>query len=283
VKGNNLNKSLLRAISVMKSFTPNELELGTVDISRKVGIPLTTAHRMLATLTRGGLLEQSARTGKYMIGPAFYALGSLYLSTTDIFRAAEPVSKALNALTGESVAIAILYQGNVVLVTKEESKYDFRVATHVGSILIAYASAMGKALLSELPEAEIDRLIPEERLPPKTKKTIATRTELKLELAQIRKTGIALDIEGNYEGVVGIASVIRDASGRAVAAMSIPVPVFRANQATRQLIARLVRLGTSLISYRLGYEDTHNPVRDLQEIHSWWEQERLDSTPRGRQ
>lgn len=283
MKGNNLNKSLLRAISVMKSFTPNELELGTVDISRKVGIPLTTAHRMLATLTRGGLLEQSARTGKYMIGPAFYALGSLYLSTTDIFRAAEPVNKTLNALTGESVAIAILYQGNVVLVTKEESKYDFRIATNVGSILIAYASAMGKALLSELPEAEIDRLIPEEKLPPKTKKTIATRTELKLELAQIRKTGIAFDIEGNYEGVVGIASLIRDASGRAVAAMSIPVPVFRANHATRQLIARLVRLGTSLISYRLGYEDTHNQVRDLQEIRSWWEQEQLETTPRGRQ
>ena len=45
MKDNNLNNSLLRAISVMKSFTADELELGTVDIARKVKIPLTTAHQ----------------------------------------------------------------------------------------------------------------------------------------------------------------------------------------------------------------------------------------------
>ena len=278
MKDSNINKSLLKAIAVMKSFTPDELELGTVDIARKIGIPLTTTHRILATMTRGGLLEQNAKNGKYMIGPAFYALGSLYLGTTDIFKVAEPVTKALNDLTGEAVAIAILYQGNVVLIMKEESKHDFRVVTHVGSILTAYASAMGKALLSELTETEIDRIIPEERLPPRTKKTIATKTELKLELEQIRKTGIAFDIEGNYEGVVGIASVIRDRSGKAVAAMSIPVPPFRTDQATRELIAKLVRLGTSLISYRLGYQDTVNPVRDIQEIRFWWKQKQAAPT-----
>ena len=278
MKDNNLNRSLLRAISVIKSFTPNELELGPADIARKVKIPLTTAHRTLATLTRGGLLEQNDRTGKYRIGPGFYMQGSLYLRTTDIFKAAEPVTKALNDLTGEAVAIAILNQGNVVLVMKEESKYDFRVATHVGSILIAYASAMGKALLSELPETEIDSIIPKERLQPRTKNTIATKTELKLELEQIRKTGISFDLEGNFEGVVGIASLIRDASGKAVAAMSIPVPVFRSDQASRERIATLVKMGTSLISYRLGYGDTDNPIHDIEEIRSWWEQNQVVPT-----
>ena len=272
MKDNNLNRSLLRAISVIKSFTPDELELGTVDISRKVGIPLTTAHRMLATLTKGELLEQNATTSKYRIGPGFYMQGNLYLRTTDIFKAAEPVTKALNDLTGEAIPIAILNRGNVVLIMKEESKYDFRVATHVGSILVAHASAMGKALLSELTETELDSIIPEERLRQMTRNTIATKTELKRELEQIRKTGISFDLEGNYDGVVGIASVIRDASGRAIAAISIPVPVFRFNEAIREFIASLVRMGSSLISYRLGYRDTNNPVRDIQEIRSWWKQ-----------
>jgi DNA-binding IclR family transcriptional regulator len=272
VKDNNLNKSLLRAISVIKSFTPDEQELGTADIARKVRIPLTTAHRTLATLTKGGLLEQNASTGKYRIGPLFYMQGSLYLRTTDIFKAAEPVTKALNDLTGEAIPIAILNRGNVVLIMKEESKYDFRVATHVGSILVAHASAMGKALLSELTETELDSIIPEEGLRQMTRNTIATKTELKRELEQIRKTGISFDLEGNYDGVVGIASVIRDASGRAVAAISIPVPVFRFNEAIREFTASLVRMGSSLISYRLGYRDTDNPVRDIQEIRSWWKQ-----------
>ena len=278
MKDNNLNKSLLKAILVIKSFTPDELELGIVDIAHKVKIPLTTAHRTLATLTRGGLLEQNDRTGKYRIGPEFYMQGSLYLRATDIFKAAEPVTKALNDLTGEAVCIAILNRGNVVMVMKEESKYDFRVATHVGSILTAYTSAMGKALLSELPEAEIDSIIPEERLRPRTKNTIATKRELKLELEQIRKTGVSFDLEGNFEGVVGIASLIRDASGKAVAAMSIPVPVFRSNQASRERIVTLIKMGTSLISYRLGHGDANNPIRDIEEIRSWWEQNQVVPT-----
>jgi len=271
-------KSLLKAVLVIKSFSPDALDLGVTEASRKSGIPKATTHRILTTLSEGGLLEQNKRTGKYRIGPGLYMQGSLYLSTTDIFKAAEPVIKELNDLTSECVYIAILYGANVALVMKEESKYDFRLATHVGSILNIYASGMGKALLSELTEAEIDSIIPGERLPPRTKNTIATKTELKLELEQIRKAGISFDMEENAEGVTGSASVIRDSSSKTVAAMGIPVPSFRTNQATRELIATLVRLGSSLISYRLGYQDMANPVRDIQEIRSWWEQNKLDPT-----
>jgi DNA-binding IclR family transcriptional regulator len=243
VKDNNLNKSLLKAMAVLKCFTLDELELGPSEVAHKVGIPLTTAHRILATLSKGGLLEQDAKSGKYRIGPTLYALGSLYLSTTDIFQAAEPVIKALNDLTGEAVCTAILYQG--------------------------------KALLSELSEEELDRILPEEKLPPRTKNTVPTKTALKRELEEIRRTGVSYDLEGNYEGVGGIASVIRDASGKAVAVVTIGLPAFRADEATRERIATLVKMGASLISYRLGYQDTVNPVRDLEEIRSWWEQNQV--------
>lgn len=263
---------------MIRSFTPDEVELGPSEIAHKSRIPLTTVHRILATLTRDGLLEQNEKTRKYRIGLEFYILGSLYLRRTDILSAAEPVIKALSSLTGETSAVAVPHQLNVVLVLKEEAKLPFRIVNHVGSILVAYASAMGKALLSELNEAEIDKIITEERLQPMTKNTIATKTELKRELEQIRKTGISFDIEGNFDGVVGIASVIRDASGKAVAAMTIGLAAFRAGEAYRNRIATLVKMGASLISYRFGYQDTVNPVRDIQEICSWWEQNQLAST-----
>ena len=266
------NKSLLKAVLVIKSFSPEALELGATEVSRKSGIPKATAHRILATLSEGGLLEQNKITGKYRIGPGLYMQGSLYLSTTDIFKAAGAVIKELNDLTKECVYAGVLYGANLVLIMKEESKYDFRLATHIGSTLNIYATGMGKALLSTLTEAELDSIIPGEKLPPKTKNTIATKTELKLELEKIRKTGTSFDMEENAEGVIGIASIIRDSSSKVVAALGIPVPLFRADQASRELIAKLVQLASSLISYRLGYQDRANPVRDIQEIRSWWKQ-----------
>ncbi|MBA7694124.1 Transcriptional regulator KdgR [subsurface metagenome] len=277
MKAKNSIKSLLKAVSVLKSFTPDELELGTAEISRKLGIPKTTAHRMLTSLSEGGLLEQNGKTGKFRIGLSLYTLGSLYLKTTDICIAAKPVIETVNDLTKETVNISILDRNNITLIMKEESKHAFRLATHIGSIIHAYASAMGKALLSELTEAEIDSLYPEEKLPPLTNKTISTKTELKRELEQIRKTGIAFDREGSYEGVTAIGSVTRNANGKAAAAMSIAVPVFRMNEANRKRLTTLVRLGVSLISYRLGYQDTQYPVRDIKEIYSWWKQNKLDS------
>ena len=263
---------------MIKSFSPNELELGSTDMSKKTGIPIPTAYRILSTFAEADLLEKNVKTGKYKIGPAFYALGSLYLSTIDVTKVAEPVIKMLNNLTNEAVTVAILNKGNIVLVMEEESKYSFRFADHIGSIYPAYATAVGKMLLSELTETELDGLYPEERLEPVTKKTIATKTELKIELEQIRKTGVAFNSEGTFEGAEAIGCAIRDASGRIVAAIGLPVPLFRMNQTNRERIATLVRLGSSLVSYRLGYQDPVNPVRDIEEIRSWWEQNRIDST-----
>ena len=275
-------RSILRVVSVLKSFTPDGPELTASDISRKVGMPKTTTHRMLATLADAGLLDRNAEKGKYTIGPALYELGILYLSTTDILKAAEPVIKTLNDLTRESVNMGIFDKGHVIVVMKEEAKHAFRYALHVGSVLPAYASAMGKSFLSELTEAEIDSLYPEEQLRPIAPKTIATRTELKRDLKQIRKTGVAFNRAGAHVGVEGIGSAIRDASGRVVAAVSISVAIFNINQAIRERLATLVKLGCNLVSYRLGYKDPANPVRDIAQICSWWEQNQKDSASRSK-
>jgi len=58
-------RSLLRAISVIKSFTLAEPEQSVAEIARKVGIPKTTAYRILACLANGELLVRNAETGKY--------------------------------------------------------------------------------------------------------------------------------------------------------------------------------------------------------------------------
>lgn len=257
---------------MLQSFTPEQLELSASEISRKVGLPKTTTHRMLTSLNKVGILNRNVVTGKYTIGPELYIIGSLYLSATDIIKAAEPVIKTVNDLTSETVNMGIFDKGNVTVVMKEESKYAFKFSLHVGSVLPAYASAMGKAFLSELPEEEINEIYPEEQLRQLTKKTITTRTALKEELQQVKRKGVSFNREGAHVGVEGIGSVIRDASGRVVAAMSLSVPVFRINDTSREQLAKLLKTSASLISYRLGYSDKDNPVRDIKELRSWFEQ-----------
>lgn len=269
-------KWLLRVVCLLQSFTPNEPELGTLDIARKVGISKSTAYRILKVLVQAGMLERNPMNRKYRIGPDLYLLGSLYPSATDITAAAGPVFETLNNLTDEASNMNIFDRGNVIVIMRKEAKYPFRISIHTGTIIPAYTSATGKAFLSELTEKEIDSLYPEERLKPLTKETITSKTELKSELEQIRKVGVSFDRQGSFEGVVGIASLVRNKTGKPVAAIALTVPIFRMNGARGERLATLVRLGAGLVSYRLGYQDKDNPVRNIQELRSWWGKNSLD-------
>jgi DNA-binding IclR family transcriptional regulator len=264
--------SVQRAIAILKCFSAEEAELGLADVSLKAGLPKATTRRFLLTLTDGGMLQQDPGTGKYSIGLMFYTVGNLYLNTNSLLKVAAPVVKTLNELTSECVNIGILHKHDVVLIMREEPRYAFRFAAHLGTVIPVYASAIGRAILSELTDEELNMAVPEEELRPVTARTITTKSNLKLELGRVRKTGISIGREDAFEGVEGIASVIYDAQNKVVAGLSIVIPVFRIDDSKREKLITLVRLGCELISYRLGYQHVTNPISSVQDIISWWEQ-----------
>jgi DNA-binding IclR family transcriptional regulator len=130
---------------------------------------------------------------------------------------------------------------------------------------------MGKVLLSEFSDEQIDTLYPNERLQPLTRKTITSKKVLKRELEQIRETGLSYSDGGTYEGLFGIATLIRNANGKGIAAVSINVPSIKSNSIDKEKLGVLIKMGANLISYRLGYENMVDPVRNIREITSWWE------------
>ena len=270
----NSSDSGWRVVSILECFNREEGELSAYQVSHKTGISLPTTYRIVATLAKSRFLERDNGSGKYRIGPSLYALGSLYLSSTDMFKAAEPVTMLLNDLTKETINIVIRDKGNVIAIMKLESKHAFRYAAHIGTVLPAYASGCGKTLLSDLTNDEIDDLYPSETLPALTKKTISTKSQLKKELEMVKKSNVAYDMEGSFDGVAAVASGIRNAKGQIVAGMSIAVPSYTMNEETLNDFSTLIRLGARLVSYRLGFRDQENPVCHLDEIKSWWEQKK---------
>lgn len=278
MNSNSASRSVSRISSLLKCFTQGEPELGISEISRKIGLPKSTVHRILSALAKEGLIVRNEETEKYSIGPELHILGSIYASVTNILTAARPVMKVLNELTGETVVLSVLDNRYVRIITHEEPTYAFRYVVPLGHMRPAYASAMGRAMLSDLTDEEIDNLIPEESLKPVTSKTVSTKKELKRLLEQVRKTGISYNQEGMHEGIYGIAAAIRDSNGSAVAAMALPVPIFMINQAKLKLLGDLAKLGARLISYRLGYQDADTSIRSIDDLRSWWEKSQAKSS-----
>jgi len=265
-------KSTDRVISVLKQFTSDEPELSLAEISNKSQIAMTTTYRILTGLVNGRLLDRDQKTGRFRIGPELYIMGSLYLRTTDIIKAAQEVIEALNDITEEAINVGILDGTNITLVMKEEAKHPFRIHSYVGTSYSAHVSAAGKALLSELTGEELKRLYPNEALLAYTNNTIATRTKLITELKKIRKTGVSYDNGERLEPARGIGAPIHDASNRAIAALSITFPNYNMGRYKFTRLARTVMLASSLISYRLGCKDNRHPIRSIEEIRNWWVQ-----------
>lgn len=258
---------------MLKCFTPETPELKTSEVANKVGIHRVTAHRLLETLYRANLLHKDINIGVYTIGPELYVLGSIYIENNDIYKSASPVVKKINELTREVVAINVLDgRGDIMLLMREERQIGFRWGSHVSSTYPAYATAGGKALLSDLSEEEIDNFYPEEKLKQLTAKTISTKTQLKCELKEVKKTGLAFTREEYLDGIESVASGIRDATGKAIASLVIAIPIIGESKIQKLKLDKLVKLGAGLISYRLGYMKEELVVRDIEEMIKVWKQ-----------
>jgi len=92
-----------------------------------------------------------------------------------------------------------------------------------------------------------------------------------LELEQVRKSGVAINLEQAFEGEAAVASVVRESSGEACAAVAIAVPMIRIDNTKLQKLAKLVKLGASLISYRFGYRDKSTAIYTIEELRDRWE------------
>lgn len=192
-----------------------------------LGVARSTAHRLLSALRRRGFLMQDKPNGAYRPGPALHAIGMAAISRIDIRRIAEPVLEQLRDKTRETASLAILEGTMARFIECREGLIAVRVGNRTGIVRYAHASAIGKALLAALPDAELNRRYPHEELPAATPASITTKRQLMLELAQVRRQGYALNWEESSDGVSAVAVAVTDAAGAPLAAVSVAVPSMR--------------------------------------------------------
>jgi DNA-binding IclR family transcriptional regulator len=120
-----------------------------------------------------------------------------------------------------------LDNGLVTYIAVIESQNPYRCAAVPGEMSYAHSTAIGKCLLAELSEEQIEALIRQHGLPKMARNTITNGTQLLEELRHVRAEGVALNLEENIDGVICVAAPIRDQSNRIVAALSVSGPAIR--------------------------------------------------------
>ena len=196
---------------------PGRLTLA--QIVRRTGLPRSSAHRMLERLVQLRWLRRSGRD--YELGMRLVELGSLAIHQDRLVRAAAPLLGELHRATGLVVHLAVLDGPDVVYLEKIGDRVIGAIPTRVGGRQPAHCTAVGKAILAHSDEdAEVDLQVH------LTKYSIATSSQLAVELAKVRAHGVAFEREESLLGFGCVAAPI-GSPGKAVAAVSVCGPMNR--------------------------------------------------------
>ncbi len=245
-------KSLQKAIRILECFSLRESRLSLTDIAQRVGLPLSTAHRILSALRAAGLVEQEAERESYRLGLKLLELGSVVLANMEVHRQALPFIEELVRETGETVHLGVFDGAQVVSIEKMDSPHGLASNITIGKGAPAYCTGVGKALLAFEPAPVLDRIC-RAGLTLYTPQTITDPDKLKAELAHVRSVGYAVDNMEHQRDLRCVAAPIRNHNGDVIASLSVSGPSTRIPKERIPGLAARVREAANKLSARLGY------------------------------
>src|SRR3989440_4147855 len=191
--------SVANAIRLLTSFSGEEDELGITTLAGGLRLAKSTVHRLAATLTGAGFLEQNSETGKYRLGVALFELGALVRRRMDVANEARPKLRELLEKTGETVQLGIVDHFSVLYVYEMESRHAIRMAAAVGGPAPLHCTAVGNVLLAFQPTEYVKQVLGN-GLKACTPKTVTRRDELLAMLEDVASREYAVDDEESEPG-----------------------------------------------------------------------------------
>jgi DNA-binding IclR family transcriptional regulator len=247
-------KSLLKALRILDTLGDRPGGLGITDLSTTLGAPKSTVHRLIATLEAAGYAVFDPPTARYILGSRVAKLGEQLNSQSPLLTFGVAALETLTHQCKEASHMAILEGTEVVYISREESKDPVRISFGMGHRAPAHCTALGKALLAGLTDAEIRMLYKNQgKLERATPQTITSLAGLLSEISAIRREGIAADNEEYMPGLRCLAAPVHDYSGRIVAAMSLSMFKHKMTAARRAFFKEALVRASSQLSSHLGY------------------------------
>lgn len=232
-------QAALRAIRLLKLFTPERPHMPLADVSRLAGLNKTTTHRLLAALCSESLIDKNPATGSYRLGPGLMALGVQALSNSDLRLRVRPMLKRLADDTGETATLEVPIDDSMLILDEVAGRHFVGAGGNVGTRWPMHATSTGKALIA-FDEQVLDRL--EADFYPITADTIVDRSALLRQLSHIRQQGFAESVDELEEGFSGVGTVIRGSLGDVVGALSICGPTQRMTDTRRAQFGKTLQV-----------------------------------------
>ncbi|WP_211709058.1 IclR family transcriptional regulator [Paraburkholderia aspalathi] len=201
--------------------------VSTADIVTALGIPKTTAHRLVSNLEEFGFLEHGMERGRYQVGPRLLELATNILAASTSHGPIHALLMELSRRTAETTSLGVMRGSEVVYIDSAIGNSPLTLNFQKGHRAPAHCTSSGRVFLANMEKKQLDAYMLSGPWEPITPYTIVDPDRLRQEIDQVRKQGFATNDSEFAIGVVGAAVPIAGPNGRIMACLSISAPKAR--------------------------------------------------------
>lgn len=212
-------EAFARGLQVINAFSLSHLTMTVSEVAAATKLARPTTRRLLITLETLGYVRSA--NGAYSLTPKVLELGTAYIAAQGLWDIARPHLESLVAVTHESSSMSQLDGSDIVYTARVAVPKIIGMSVQIGTRFPAYATSMGRVLLADLSNSEVDRLLETPSRSGIVPRVKPSKRELHASLAEIRKRGWAISDEQLSLGIRSVAAPVINAEGRAIAAVNV--------------------------------------------------------------
>jgi DNA-binding IclR family transcriptional regulator len=242
--------SLHKGLQVLSLFTEGQSTLSQTEISRRIGLNMTSTYRYVNTLVRLGYLEKDRKSKRLRLGLNCMALGANFLKNFDRLEEIKLLADNVHEQHGMTIDVALVVDNALMNVYRREAQntLTFRLPNVSREW---HTTSLGKAYLSNMSENAFLDIIQYIDLSPKTPNTIVNQDDLLIELEKTRQRGYSTSNEEFLPGLITIGAPLVDLkNSSAVGAVSFDFSTIQFSLADveKKYVDTLMELAHSLSS-----------------------------------
>ncbi len=219
--------SLARGLAVLRSFSRDKPGMTLSELAAHTELNPAVVRRCLNTLQHLGYVTKKDKL--FLLRPEVFSLGSAYIESMNLEEVITPSLQRVRDLTGNSTAMAILSDFDILFMVYVSTKLLTRVVAGVGTRFPAYATSAGRVLLAHMDKDRLTDYLNNVKTVALTDRTVVSRSGLRNILQEVRKQGYAAT-QGELDfGVVSVAVPLHAEDGRVIASLSCSTSLARQN------------------------------------------------------
>ena len=237
--------SLSKGLALLLKLREIARPMGLSEIARTISLKKASVYRILVTLERHHFVERT-ESKKYQLGVNAFYVGSGFPALHDPDRVAAAMKRVV-ADTKHSLTLSVLQGSSVLYIARIDGLAMVRVTVEIGSLVCAYASASGKAMLAQLSDKEVRERFKGVKFQKLTPRTVSSVERLIASLKEVRARGFAVNDEEREKGLCALGVPVKNVAGRDTIALAIAYPAGTFDSGELEVVAKKLRFAANEI------------------------------------